>query len=485
MLSPRPHKTDRNTRPKPPPARLSPRRLGLRARITISFALGALLLSIVMATITYLVARQTLIRQRENTLVRQAYVNANSLKDNLTARDPNLIDLLSSLRNSSDTSALVRLEDQEVALNPTPRGFDTIPAALKNRVYEAAVPQLMRTKIGNTPVFIIGIALPLDGSYFEITNLTELARTLRSLRIVLVGAAGLTTLLGAVLGVWSSRLTTRPLGQAARAAEAIAGGRLDTRLESVDDRDLAVLTSAFNDMAAALEQRVERDARFASDVSHELRSPLMTLAASAEVLESRREELSERSAAALDLLVADVKRFQGLVEDLLEISRFDAGQVRLNFEEVLISQFVPLAVRIVDSDVPVVVHPGAENVIVRVDKRRLARVVANLLENARFYAGGASMVNVTVRHGEPLVDVSVEDNGLGVPVEERSLIFERFARGTGAGNRSVSEGAGLGLALVAEHVRLHHGRVWVEDKPDGTPGARFVMELPIELEVLQ
>jgi two-component system, OmpR family, sensor histidine kinase MtrB len=479
-----PSRSVRHARHKAPPKRLSPRRLGLRARITISYALGALLISIAMATITYLVARQTLIQQREATLEVQAFVNANSLKDSLVASaNPNLPELLTALRNSPDTAPLVRFREQDVAFNPNTRGFEAVPDSLRSAVEQRRVGGRMRINIDDAPVFVIGIALPLDGSYYEITNLTELDRTLRSLRIVLVGAAALTTLLGAALGVWSSRLTTRPLGQAARAAEAIAGGRLDTRLESVDDRDLAVLTSAFNDMAAALEQRVERDARFASDVSHELRSPLMTLAASAEVLESRREELSERSATALDLLVADVKRFQGLVEDLLEISRFDAGQVRLNFEEVLISQFVPLAVRIVDSDVPVVVRPGADDIVVRVDKRRLARAVANLLENARFYAGGATRVEVSVRPGEPMVDIAVEDDGLGVPPDERSLIFERFARGTGAGNRSMSEGAGLGLSLVAEHLRLHHGRVWVEDKADGAPGARFVMELPIDMEV--
>src|SRR4029078_10197925 len=94
-------------------------------------------------------------------------------------------------------------------------------------------------------------------------------------------------------------------------------------------------SNAFNDMAEALQLRVERDARFASDVSHELRSPLMTLAASAEVMQARRDDLPERAAAALDLLVGDVARFQSLVEDLLEISRFDAGAIRLHLEEPL------------------------------------------------------------------------------------------------------------------------------------------------------
>ena len=246
-----------------------------------------------------------------------------------------------------------------------------------------------------------------------------------------------------------------------------------------------MLANAFNDMASALQARVERDARFASDVSHELRSPLMTLAASVEVMKARREEMPERAQAALDLLVADVARFQGLVEDLLEISRFDAGAVRLNLEELLVAEFVRQAVGV--SSMPstsVRVSPRAENVFINGDRRRLARVVANLIDNARLHGGGDAEVLVTEPEGEgePLghVWIAVEDHGAGVPAEERTLVFERFARGAVAGRRSSSDGAGLGLALVDEHVRMHGGRVWVEDRLDGESGARFVLELPAE-----
>jgi two-component system, OmpR family, sensor histidine kinase MtrB len=112
------------------------------------------------------------------------------------------------------------------------------------------------------------------------------------------------------------------------------------------DSDLGALTAAFNGMADALQDRVERDARFASDVSHELRSPLMTLSASIEVMQARRDEMPDRAAAALDLLVGDVNRFRVLVEDLLEISRFDAGKVRLHMEELLVAEFVRQAVSV-------------------------------------------------------------------------------------------------------------------------------------------
>jgi signal transduction histidine kinase len=277
----------------------------------------------------------------------------------------------------------------------------------------------------------------------------------------------------------------RPLGEAAQAAQAIAGGRLDTRLEPTDDPDLRVLANAFNDMAAALQLRVERDARFASDVSHELRSPLMTLAASAEVMVGRRDEMPERAQAALDLLVGDVTRFQGLVEDLLEISRFDAGAIRLHLEDLLVAEFVRQAVAV--SSLPtteVRVSERAETMVMRGDRRRLARVVANLIDNARVHGGADPTIVVEEPdgEGEPLghVWIAVEDHGPGVQPDERDLIFERFARGGVAGRRSSSDGAGLGLALVDEHVRMHGGRVWVEDRADGEPGARFVLELPAE-----
>jgi signal transduction histidine kinase len=130
------------------------------------------------------------------------------------------------------------------------------------------------------------------------------------------------------------------------------------------------------------------------------------------------------------------------------------------------------------------VSSRAEHLLIQGDRRRLARVIANLIDNGRVHGGGDVEVAVVEADGdaEPLssVWVVVEDRGTGVAPEDRDLIFERFARGGSAGRRGVSEGAGLGLALVDEHVRLHGGRVWVEDREDAEPGARFVVELPAE-----
>ena len=163
-------------------------------------------------------------------------------------------------------------------------------------------------------------------------------------------------------------------------------------------------------------------------------------------MEARRHELPERSQAALDLLTSDVSRFQGLVEDLLEISRFDAGAIRLHLEDLPVVQFVAQRRRRQLG----AAHPGrrrrsgSPTTVIRGDRRRLARVIANLIDNAKAYGGGEPEVTISAGDAadEPLahVRIGVEDHGPGVPVEERALIFERFARGATAGRRSGQRG---------------------------------------------
>jgi len=318
----------------------------------------------------------------------------------------------------------------------------------------------------------------VEAEFYEAFSLADADRTLSILAWSLGGAALSTTLGGAAVGRWVSGRVLRPLTNVSDAAAAIARGNMDIRLGHVSDRDIAPLAESFNSMVDALSERIRRDARFASDVSHELRSPLTTLSTSIDVLKARRDELSDRSRAALDLLDADLKRFQRLVEDLLEISLADAGVRDLRLEEVDMAELVRHAVSRCSGGGPApVVKCTAASGSARVlgDKRRLDRVVGNLVENAAAYGGGATVVEVERQNG--VVRVMVDDRGPGVPEEERTQVFERFFRGSAAGRRGAGSGTGLGLALVAEHVRLHGGRVWVEDAPGGR-GARFVVELP-------
>lgn len=454
---------------------------GLRARLLLMFGLGALVLSLFLALATYNYSRNNLTNERESSAVEQAYANAARVAVDLRSNPTNV---QSSIERLGADRPLVYFRGTWTG-NDARFSSANLPTGLRDAVVDLRRPTRQRIEVDGELVLAVGI--PLDdvgAAYFEFPSLDDVRSTLDSVRFALVIAAGVTTLLGIVLGAIAASRSVRPLAAASQAAQAIAGGRLDTRLAESDDPDLAALTTSFNDMASALQSRVERDARFTSDVSHELRSPLMTLSASVEVMQARRDEMPERAQAALDLLVADVARFQGLVEDLLEISRFDAGAIRLNLEELLVGEFVRQAVAVSSlPNTPVLVAPNAENLVISGDKRRLARVVANLVDNGRIHGGGDLEVSVFVPDDEDpptQVWITVEDHGPGVPVEERDLVFERFARGGVAGRRSTSEGAGLGLALVDEHVKLHHGRVWVEDRHDGLEGSCFIIELPAE-----
>lgn len=461
-------------------ARLRPRALGLQSRITLAFALGAMLLSTLLAGTTFALTRANLLSQRESAVLSRVYVNANIVKNGLQGRDLEHIQdqLLPSLQLPEGSRPVVLFEGRPFSLTAQISDED-IPASLRDTVQGGHAAR-MTFSLQGKPALAVGIPIPaVEAEYFELVELEDLQRTLESLGFSLLGASVFTTLAGAGIGFWAGRRALRPLADVSQAAEAIAGGRLDTRLEATDDPHLGVLATSFNEMAQALQDRIERDARFASDVSHELRSPLMTLSAAVDILETRRDEMPERSQAALDLLGAEVRRFSQLVEDLLEISRYDAGAVRLELDEIRLAEFIMQAVRASGNgaNVPVELDSELASVVVQADKRRLARVVANLLDNAQKYAEGAT--SVSLRRVDDRVQIAVEDDGPGIPDDERDIVFERFARGGGAGRRGSGEGVGLGLALVAEHVRLHGGRVWVEERNENSTGARFVVELPV------
>ncbi|MEI7505613.1 MAG: HAMP domain-containing sensor histidine kinase [Actinomycetes bacterium] len=455
--------------------------MGLRSRILLTFGLGSLALSLFLALATFNFTRSNLVDERIGSAIDQTYANASRLAVDLQSNPTNIQTVLERL---GADRPLVYFRGTWTG-NDARFSSSAIPPSLLNAVLQNRQPATMRIEVENELVLAVGVPIDsVDAAYFEFPSLNDVRSTLNSVNLALILAAGITTLLGIVLGAIAASRAVRPLTAASQAAQAIAGGRLDTRLAETEDPDLAVLTSSFNDMASALQLRVERDTRFTSDVSHELRSPLMTLAASVEVMQARRDEMPERAQVALDLLVADVARFQGLVEDLLEISRFDAGGIRLNVDELLVGEFVRQAVAISSApDTRILVAEIAEEMMIKGDRRRLARVVANLIDNGRAYGGGELEVSVFVPDDEDppsQIWITVEDHGPGVPHDERDLIFERFARGSIAGRRSGSEGAGLGLALVDEHIKLHRGRVWVEDRLDGLDGACFIIELPAE-----
>lgn len=449
--------------------------LGLRARVTVAFALGALSLSAVLSAVTYGLVRQYLVDQREEAATSQAYLNAKIVRDSLRAPDAEPTQILDSLESSVGGGSIVCFNGTDCLATSS-----VVATLLPNGLKEVATlddqPARQRFAVAGQPYLAVGVPIPrVQGEYFEVFALDDVDRALTILGYSLIAAAFLTTLAGAGTGLWASARVLRPLNLISDAAVAIATGELDVRLDETADRDLAPLARSFNQMVDALGARIKRDARFASDVSHELRSPLTTLSTSLDVVMARRSDLPPRARAALDLLAADVRRFQRMVEDLLEISRVDAGVKDLNLETVDPAELVGHAIDLTGSDVPVKADRRLKGIRVRADKRRMVRVVGNLVENAEHYGGGATAVRI--ERGRGVVRIAVEDEGPGVPAQEREQVFERFFRGSASGQRGAGGGSGLGLALVAEHVDLMGGSVRVEDGPGGK-GARFVVELP-------
>jgi len=372
-------------------------------------------------------------------------------------------------------------------LNLTPEGkfFSTaglgvniadLPDSLRTNV-EAGGSGFQKLDVAGEPYLVVGLTVPeAEGQYYEGFPLREVERTLRFIGTSVAIGAAISTLTAAGVGWWASKRLLRPLSRVADVATKLASGGLDTRLPPEDDPDLDRVAQSFNDMADAMQARIHREAQFASDVSHELRSPITALTAAVEVLDARRADLSDRSQQALDVVVSQVRRFDQLVLDLLELSRLDAGAPDLHVEDVALPDLARrIAARYGFGDVPIEVGPGADRMI-SVDKRRLERIIANLLDNARQHGGGPLRMTLTsaVEDGQPMIELAVEDAGPGVAMSERNRIFERFARGTAARHRI---GTGLGLALVAEHAQSHGGRAWVDDRPGG--GSRFVVCFPV------
>jgi signal transduction histidine kinase len=480
--------------------------LGLRARVTVTFAIGAFILSALLAGITYFAARQAFVNERQSASQHQAFVNASFVQNALRAKGTPPVQPLESVDAlSGSRSVLYRADTQQWFNTTLSVSQSAIPVAMR-RLVISGTPATQVFDLGGTPELVVGVPLnAVQASYFEVFSLDELSRTLRVLALALGAAALVTTLAGAVVGRWASGRVLRPLSGISEAAVAIAGGELGTRVEAGDDADLKALAASFNRMAGNLQGRIEREARFTSDVSHELRSPLTTLSASVGVLETHRGELSPQAQRALSLLEADLSRFRRMVDDLLEISRFDAGSAELSLDDVSPGELVRRAVASTspigeDGDrqpvgFTVVVAPEVEPLRLRVDKRRFERIMANLVDNAGLYGDGVSRVVVESGPGSagsgpnelgagPVasVRIAVEDRGPGVPDHARQHLFERFYRGRASGRRGSSEGTGLGLSLVAEHVHLHGGSVWIEDAPGG--GARFVVELPLNPEAV-
>jgi two-component system sensor histidine kinase MtrB len=349
---------------------------------------------------------------------------------------------------------------------------------------------------GTEPVTYLVYGAPVPPAWadspepFQLYHLNPLTSEIRQANdirnTVLATGVALVLLLAVVTGL-VTRLVVRPVRTAARTAQRLSAGLLDQRMTVSGEDDLALLAASFNQMAANLQRQILRleemsrlQRRFTSDVSHELRTPLTTVRMAADLIFSERESYPPAVARSAELLQHELDRFEALLTDLLEISRFDAGFASLDSEP---TDLVPVVRQAVDRLSAIYARAGYEvrlrlpdsAVIAEVDPRRVDRILRNLVENAVEYGEGQP-VEVTLAASETAAAVTVRDHGIGMRPEEHKLIFNRFWRADPSRARQ-SGGTGLGLSISVEDARLHGG--WLEAWGAIGHGSQFRLTLPL------
>jgi two-component system, OmpR family, sensor histidine kinase MtrB len=335
----------------------------------------------------------------------------------------------------------------------------------------------------------VGATLNLQGTaryqMYLLFPLTQEVATLDVLRYAVVTTGAILVILLTFIAALVSRQVVTPVRAARRAAESLASGNLRDRMKVRGKDDLARLATSMNYMASELEKQINTleelsavQQRFVSDVSHELRTPLTTVRMAAEVLYEARDDFDPVAARSAELLQKELDRFEALLSDLLEISRFDAGAAQLNVEEVdlrdLVHRVVEANARLAETNnTEVNVHESGE-AKAEVDTRRIERILRNLLVNAIEHSEGHP-VDILIESDDAAVAIAVRDHGVGFEASQARQVFHRFWRGDAARARAVG-GTGLGLAIAMEDANLHGGWLTAWGRP--AMGAQFRLTLP-------
>ncbi|WSU64317.1 HAMP domain-containing histidine kinase [Streptomyces sp. NBC_01102] len=466
---------------------------GLRTRLMIAFLLVASVSAVTTAALTYREARSAVLVRAQDTAVASFREEVEQFAPGLPL-DPDslrwyLYDIAArakphpwivfaeygSLRASSGDRPVSGVLTAELR-----RTAHTLPHGSFERVVKdgkayltIGMPVMTRVVAGGDAVpsgLVLFAVMPMTNEEVDIEALVTAARdgALPGLAVALVPA------------LLAARSVLRPVRELRRAARSMGGGQLDTRIPVHGRDEMADLARTFNESAARLERSVQelRDAgararRFASDVSHELRTPLAGMLAVTDVVDEDAGALAPDTARAVRLISAETGKLAVLVEDLMEISRFDARAAELNTDEVDAAEAVrsTLSGRQWAGRVRAELPDGFR---IRLDPRRFDVIVANLVGNALRHGAEPVTVRLSAR-GDVLV-TEVHDSGPGIAPDALPHIFDRFYKADSA--RSRSSGSGLGLAITAENVQLHGGTIRAENAPDG--GALFAVELPFD-----
>jgi two-component system sensor histidine kinase MtrB len=375
-------------------------------------------------------------------------------------------------------------------------GLPSVPARLGEAIaadpshQQVQVISITSTNGGPVPAVIVGsrVTLPTVGNY-ELYFVFPLDREEQTLGVVArtftLGGIALVLLVGAVAYV-VTRLVVDPVRRAALVAERLSSGRLHERMRAYGEDDIAKLGKSFNAMADSLQKQIRQledlsrvQQRFVSDVSHELRTPLTTIRMAGDLIHGSRHDFDPSVARSAELLHNEIDRFESLLSDLLEISRFDAGAAALDVEATDLRATIG---RTIESTVALAERRGSRLVVVptdrpcvaEIDPRRVERILRNLVVNAIEYGEGRP-VTVQLGVNENAVAVSVRDRGVGLRPGEAALVFNRFWRADPARARTTG-GSGLGLAISREDARLHEG--WLHAWGEQGVGSCFRLTLP-------
>ncbi|GAA1495713.1 MtrAB system histidine kinase MtrB [Paeniglutamicibacter kerguelensis] len=387
--------------------------------------------------------------------------------------------------------------DDTLYVGPTASGNLTsriVPEALAAQIRESNAIYWQSIEVkkgaGTGPGLIFGtrVTLPPGKEYglYLVYDLTSVQNTLDFINRAMALVGGLLLLVVGGITWYVTRGVVRPVADAAQVSEKLAAGELQERMEVKGEDEIARLGTSFNHMAQSLQDQINQLAtlsqmqqRFVSDVSHELRTPLTTVRMAAEVLHDAREDFDPINKRSAELLYNQVERFQILLNDLLEVSRFDAGVAVLDAEP---TDLVAVARRVIDAATPHAEAMGsllrlstpAGGCVAEMDSRRIERVVRNLVMNAIEHGEG-NPIDISVAGNASAVALSVRDRGIGMSPEASTRVFDRFWRADPARARTTG-GSGLGLSIATEDTRLHTGRL--EAWGERGVGSCFRMTLP-------
>jgi signal transduction histidine kinase len=455
----------------PPP--VVPRRF--RTRLTGAFVLLAAVTSGILAFGSFLTIQQYRVRTFVGNAEGAARLSLLSAPRQLSLE--NFDELLDEFRVRAGFESVAVVGEVVYSSDPG-IGIDEIPEPLRDPLPPGELARAEARVLDRPYLVVAGVPRSGTSRLYFFFDRSDLLDSLRQFRNVLA-VGWLTAVAGAALvGNLVARRTLRPVARAADAAASIADGLLQTRLPAATDDEFGAWAEAFNRMAAALEDKIkalsdaaERERRFTADVAHELRTPLTGMSSAASLLAEELDGLGPQGHRLAEILIDDVRRLEGLVVELLELARLDAGQDEVYLEPLSLSHAVSAVLASWDGESPVREASGPA-VTVLADRFRFRRVVCNLVANAVEHGGGQAEVYWR-REGE-MVALDVLDRGPGLPQDHLDRLFQRFHKTDSARARG---GAGLGLAIALEHAQAQGGHLEAANREGG--GARFTFRLPV------